>query len=299
MAMGVTWYAFVVSSMSSIMGSFDTHNATMRVQMLQMNAFMRDADLPIDLRQRLREHFEQVSTDKSNLYEADEILSDLPAQLRVEVLMFMYRDMISEINYLKGKTPQFAVRLVVKLNPLFVEAEGLIVEEGTHADEMYFLTSGLAHVMQNGSVIGEIKHGAHFGEAGCLTSEMRHASVIAVIRCELYTIIRNDLFELMFEYPDFANDLRQKALKHLTRDGTAAGIDPKEVLRKHTLIGTTGRRKSSFCQPPSFTPNRGAIPSNMNSFDTDLINKKLEQMEDRLNERLKSIRSKLNDCLAK
>ena len=41
MALGVTWYAFIVSSMSSIMSGFDTFNATLRNKMNKVNSFMR------------------------------------------------------------------------------------------------------------------------------------------------------------------------------------------------------------------------------------------------------------------
>lgn len=82
------------------MGSFDTHNAVMRERLLKLKAFMRDANIPRSLRRRLQENMEQVSFDKSNLYEADNILSDVPAALRVEVMTFMYRDMISEVHSL-------------------------------------------------------------------------------------------------------------------------------------------------------------------------------------------------------
>ena len=41
MAIGVTWYAFIVSSMSSIIAGFDTYNARMREKSQKLNSFMR------------------------------------------------------------------------------------------------------------------------------------------------------------------------------------------------------------------------------------------------------------------
>ena len=136
MAIGMLYYAFIVSSISSIVASFDSHNAVMRAQLIKLNNFSRDAKLPKEISALLKVHLEQASSDKANLYEADEILSDFPAMLREEVLMFMYRDMIAQMNFFWDKTPQFIVRFVTKLLPFFVKRGDYIVEEGSHSDEM-------------------------------------------------------------------------------------------------------------------------------------------------------------------
>ena len=136
MAIGVMYYAFIVSSISSIVASFDSHNAVMRAQLIKLNNFSRDAKLPKEISALLKVHLEQASSDKSNLYEADDILSDVPALLREEVMMFMYRDMIAQIHYFESQTPQFIIRCVTKLLPFFVKRGDYIVEEGSHSDEM-------------------------------------------------------------------------------------------------------------------------------------------------------------------
>ena len=212
MAIGVTWYAFIVSSMSTIMGGFDTYNATMRNKITKLNCFMRDAKLPTELRRKLRGHLEQASVDKANVYEAEKVLRDLPAILRTDVLMHLNKSLIQQFSFLNGKSKQFTVRIVTSLRPLFVNPGGFIIREGSHAEEMYFLTSGTAESAKDGEPIETLEAPCYIGQVGCLLTNIYHVSVVANDFCELYSIIKRELRDIMAEYPVFAAELRAQAL---------------------------------------------------------------------------------------
>ena len=49
MLMGVSWYAYIVSSMSMIMSSFDRQNKAVKEKMHSVNAFIHDAKLPPEI----------------------------------------------------------------------------------------------------------------------------------------------------------------------------------------------------------------------------------------------------------
>ena len=65
MLVGVSWYAYIVSSMSSIMSSFDAQNKAVRDKMLCVNEFVRAAKLPKHLSK-------QVSSDSSEQIQINE-----------------------------------------------------------------------------------------------------------------------------------------------------------------------------------------------------------------------------------
>ena len=56
----------------------------------------------------------------------------------------MNQDVIQRIPFLQDKTPQFQTTLVNMLQPLHFEKGETIINEGTHAEEMFFLTRGRA-----------------------------------------------------------------------------------------------------------------------------------------------------------
>ena len=109
MLVGVSWYAYIVSSMSTIMSSFDAQNKAVRDKMLCVNEFIRAAKLPKDLSKQVRDFFDfklatsQHSFLMSTNYDVDELLDELGSGLRAEVLLYMDRHLISKIPFFKGK----------------------------------------------------------------------------------------------------------------------------------------------------------------------------------------------------
>ena len=111
MLIGVSWYAYIVSSMSTIMASFDAQNTAVRDKMNCVNEFIRSAKLPKHLSKQVRDFFEfklqrQRQFLVSSNYDVDELLDELGSGLRADVLLYMDRHLISKIPFLKDKVPQ-------------------------------------------------------------------------------------------------------------------------------------------------------------------------------------------------
>ena len=71
------------------------------------------------------------------------------------------------------------------LEPIVVEPNQPIVEEGAVDRAMYFIVSGAARIRRGGVDLGPMTPGEHFGELALVMGEPRAASVIAVERTEL------------------------------------------------------------------------------------------------------------------
>ena len=148
MLIGVSWYAYIVSSMSSIMSSFDAQNKAVRDKMLCVNEFVRTAKLPKDLAKQVRDFFEfklarsQHAFLISSNYDVDELLDELGSGLRADVLLYMDRHLISKIPFLQNKVPQFVADIISMFQPMVFQESDFICKEGTQADEMFFLVKG-------------------------------------------------------------------------------------------------------------------------------------------------------------
>ena len=122
MLIGVSWYAYIVSSMSSIMSSFDAQNKAVRDKMLCVNEFIRAAKLPRDLAKQVREFFEfKLARSQflvSSNFDVDELLDELGSGLRADVLLYMDRDLIARIPFLQNKVPQFVADAISMLQPM-------------------------------------------------------------------------------------------------------------------------------------------------------------------------------------
>ena len=216
MLVGVTWYAFIVSSMSTIMSSFDAKNKAVRDKMLCVNEFIRTTKLPRELAVQIRGFFEFKAKSKShnyvsNNYDVDELLDELGSGLRADILMHLERNVIEQIPFLQDKVPQFVADCVSMFAPMVFNEGDFIVKEGTQADEMYFLVKGTAGVFYGSKLAAVINEGSYFGEIGCIMGGIRRASVKALTPTELQALSRRNLNILLVEYPEVADELKQVA----------------------------------------------------------------------------------------
>ncbi|HZQ08660.1 MAG TPA: patatin-like phospholipase family protein [Anaerolineae bacterium] len=97
----------------------------------------------------------------------------------------------------------------------------LVFAEGDYGDRMYILQSGQVKVVsqQNGSekIFSYLNPGNFFGETALLTDEPRHSSVRVVIDSDLISLGRQELHELIEQYPTIAVELSRELSRRLTR----------------------------------------------------------------------------------
>lgn len=167
MLLGVSWYAYTVGSMSTILSSFDKQNKQVRERMIQVNAFIRETKLPSQLGSRIRRYFEYSLARKQNGlygYDADLILQEMSSTLRTDVLCFVEAKLIASIPFFEGKSRTFIANTIQALRPIIIQKGDYIIKEGSAADEMYFLIRGTATVYYGDSEVNKLHEGAYFGE---------------------------------------------------------------------------------------------------------------------------------------
>eukprot|EP00520_Triparma_pacifica_P006086 CAMPEP_0118657744 /NCGR_PEP_ID=MMETSP0785-20121206/14188_1 /TAXON_ID=91992 /ORGANISM="Bolidomonas pacifica, Strain CCMP 1866" /LENGTH=810 /DNA_ID=CAMNT_0006550695 /DNA_START=182 /DNA_END=2610 /DNA_ORIENTATION=- len=214
MLLGVSWYAYVVGSMSTIMSSFDRQNKQIREKLECVNGFIRDAKLPQAMGKRVRNYFEYSLQKRNNglfNYDADEILSELSAQLKNEIITWVERDLIERIPFFKGKSQSFVADCIQLFQPMVVHAGDFIIKEGAAADEMFFLIKGRAAIYYGQKKVKALVEGSYFGEIGCILGGIRRAGIRAVTTCELQCLNKRNLNNLLGEYTEVGEDLKKVA----------------------------------------------------------------------------------------
>ena len=217
MLVGVSWYAYIVSSMSTIMSSFDAKNKAVREKMLCVNEFIRTAKLPKDLSKQVRDFYDfklaksQHAFLLSSNYDVEELLDELGSGLRADVLLYMDRHLISKIPFLQNKVPQFVADCCGFFQPMVFQEGDFMCKEGTQADEMFFLVKGKAGIFLGTRMIVTVDEGSYFGEIGCIMGGIRRAGVKALTTCELQALSRRNLNILLAEYPEVAEELKRVA----------------------------------------------------------------------------------------
>lgn len=137
MLLGVSWYAYIVSSMATVMSSFDAISAAVREKMVCVNEFIRGAKLPPHLGKQIRSYFEFKLANSQRVflmnkhYDADEILYDLSSSLRADIMLYMERELVSRIPFFQNKVNQFVADTVAMLQPMISHEGEFIVKEGS------------------------------------------------------------------------------------------------------------------------------------------------------------------------
>ena len=97
-------------------------------------------------------------------------------------------------------------KLVAEIYP----AKRKIIEKGDEADCMYIIEFGSVQVeIESPVTLGQ---GDYFGEKGILSKELRNASISSIEEVKLLSLSKEDLEELMEEYPHLFEELEKVSL---------------------------------------------------------------------------------------
>ena len=220
--------ALILQKLAYIMyikvSSFDRVTKQNRGKMMEVNTFIREAQLPKDLGKRIRKYFEySLSKKKSAIYNkaygynADELLLELSSILRNDVITYVERDLIGRIPFFRDKCISFVASTVQLLQPVVVQSGDYIIKENVNADEMYFLIKGRAVVCSGEKVVATLSNGDFFGEVGCIMGGVRKAGVKASTICELQCLSKRNLNLLLGEHPRIGSELKQVARARLNQ----------------------------------------------------------------------------------
>mmetsp|Transcript_50304 Transcript_50304/g.60493 ORF Transcript_50304/g.60493 Transcript_50304/m.60493 type:complete len:827 (-) Transcript_50304:108-2588(-) len=220
MLLGVSWYAFVVGSMTSVVASFDRQNKLTKEKMLQVSAFCRETKLPNNLATQIRRYFEYACSRKKNGlfgFDADEIMHELSSTLRTDVICFVEKDLIDQITFFEGKNRTFVASAIQFFQPVVVHEGDFIIKEGSAADEMYFLINGNAAIFYADKKVQTLLGGSYFGEIGCILGGIRRAGVLAVTTCELQCLSKTNLNLLLLQHPEIGDELKGVARDRMNK----------------------------------------------------------------------------------
>ncbi len=124
-------------------------------------------------------------------------------------MFYIYKDAINIIKILQDKEQRFYSNYICLFNPLKIKSGTVLLEIGCQPNEVYFLV--------NGCILIEPEHkqlqshyfieGAVFGEKDILQDKLSTETYKALCDCFLLYLSKESFFTLLFEFPDFRNDI--------------------------------------------------------------------------------------------
>jgi CRP-like cAMP-binding protein len=132
------------------------------------------------------------------------LLKLLPWGMRSEVAMYLRRDLLERVHFLKDASDAL-------LREISDAGRAIVVTPGEfvfHVDDspryMYFISTGtLEAINRDGVILGTLTSGDFFGEMALLEKRNRNVSIRALEYCDLFVLDARTFDRVIESYPEF------------------------------------------------------------------------------------------------
>ncbi|KAL6100768.1 kcnh7 [Pungitius sinensis] len=272
MLIGSLMYASIFGNVSAIIQRLYSSTARYHAQMLRVREFIRFHQIPNPLRQRLEEYF-QHSWAYTNGIDMNTVLKGFPECLQADICLHLNKSLLEDCKAFQGASKGCLRALAMHFKTTHAPPGDTLVHSGDVLTALYFLSRGSIEILKDDIVVAILGKNDIFGEMIHLLAKpgKANADVRALSYCDLSTIQREDLLEVIDMYPEFADyffnnleltfNLRDESPKpSSSHAGNSGGEGNKSIKRrisftpdlckgesKEVVNDLSGRRESNSC----------------------------------------------------
>ncbi|RNA06570.1 potassium voltage-gated channel subfamily H member 2-like, partial [Brachionus plicatilis] len=205
MLIGSLMYASIFGNVSAIIQRLYSGTARYHTQMLRVKEFIRFHQIPNPLRQRLEEYF-QHAWSYTNGIDMNNVLKGFPECLQEDICLHLNRNLLSTCLAFKGASPGCLRALSMKFKTTHAPPGDTLVHRSDLLLALYFISRGSIEILKGDVVMAILGKNDIFGENCLIHPDIGKSScnVRALTYCDLHKINREDLFEILEMYPEFA-----------------------------------------------------------------------------------------------
>ena len=231
--------------------------------------YMQKNDIPPQVQKKVRLWFEYTWNTQKILNETA-LLKQMPGKMHTEIAINVHMDVLSKVEIFKECDRQLLYDLLIKLQPILYLPGDYVCQKGAVGREMYIITNGMVQVVGDmpSQVFASLYPGTAFGEISLLAvggGNRRTANIYSPGYTTLFILYKQDLNEVLQNYPDAQQILRKKAKKMLNKDK----VKTKPIAESKSIA------KSSFTQTTTQQAARGF--GVVNAFLTELMYKAIKR----------------------
>lgn len=200
-------YASIFGNVSAIIQRLYSGTARYHTQMLRVKEFIRFHQIPNPLRQRLEEYF-QHAWSYTNGIDMNNVLKGFPECLQEDICLHLNRNLLTNCSAFKNASPGCLRALSMKFKTTHAPPGDTIIHRSDLLLALYFVSRGSIEILREDTVMAILGKDDIFGENCLIHPEIGKSScnVRALTYCDLHKIHRDDLFQILEMYPEFAVD---------------------------------------------------------------------------------------------
>ncbi len=209
---GAGMYGFIIANIANLIANIDIAKSQFQEKMEKIGTFMKYRDIPPDMQNRINSYYKYLWASRRG-YDESSVLEDLPHPLKVQVSLFLNREIIHKVPLFKGASEDFIKEIILNLEPVVFTPGDYIFAKGEYGDDMYFISSGSVQVVSDDgkTVYAHLTTGQFFGEIALLLSQPRTASIRAAEYCDLYRLEKETFDKVLDKFPDFKVTIQKMA----------------------------------------------------------------------------------------
>jgi len=215
MLVGASFYAYIIGNVASLVGQLNASKSEYLQRAQFVTRYLYEQNVPPALVGRVQDYYHN-RWEKYRSFDEEEILSDLPRPLTLEIKTVLAKRLIDDVPLFKHASQVIREHLLSALQLEFVDPGSVIAREGERNRKLIFIVDGELEVTKKGNdeVLAHFGPGDYFGNYSLILDEPRSASVTSKSYCELMYLHRDDYEEIKELYPEFLDVMKKAMAEH-------------------------------------------------------------------------------------
>jgi hypothetical protein len=213
MVVGGFTFSALVGLTGSLLQQRDLSKLAAERKMNLVNAFVKDGNLPRELRKRILNFFRRQEV---RAYDETALLKELPYEERLDAHMFCSGRALRSMPVFSDCDEVFFVSLLQLTEPIAVPTGVALLYAGDHHNAMYILKEGAVTVTASASgaqhdtvQVAKLDAPSFFGEGEVVGEDSLQLSVIALTFVRVLKMNKLGLMSLLERHPNVRNNLRR------------------------------------------------------------------------------------------
>ncbi|KAK9861698.1 hypothetical protein WJX84_004552 [Apatococcus fuscideae] len=216
----VTLVAYVLGAVSNVIMDQDAALVRMRTQVLAIQKFVTNRNLPERLKEDITRYVESSAVIRSEHGHQEDVFSLLSHTLQVEVAKHMSRELIGLVEIFDGCNSNFLDSISVLLHEVNIAPDNVLFRANEVSRELYIIASGMMQLLVESDDAGVVVENVR--SAGQVVGEMgfffgmryiTHAKAAPSGPATLFALPKADFSQLIKLYPDQEEQITKNILQ--------------------------------------------------------------------------------------
>jgi len=207
--------AIILGSVTTALAEMNAISSRHKQKMEEIEQYLRVKEVPKRVRRSIADFYTFAGAGN----EADDLLGDLPNNLRLQLDLVLNRSLFLKVPAFRECTPGQICELVPRIVRVYAIDGQYIVQQGQPGVGLYMIARGGVQMWKGTEMLGLLGRNEFFGEKSVLTGGEEESSVQAVGMVELMVLYRKELEEVIALFPELQKIVQQQAeLRDKRRD---------------------------------------------------------------------------------